>query len=214
MTAIANTPTLPLAAGAPPAPPVPPPLSAVHLQEIAAARRAAKPVLRCATVAAFSGWTTGLFAIFTLLLSIGDWPAMLLGAGMCFTASFELRGSRLLKRLQPHGARVLGWNQVAFGAMLVSYAFWKMHTPPDVSSLISQPGSSGNPEVDEMLSGIQADLGPMVSNIMMLVYIIIAAVGVVVPGLTSVYYFTRKGRVEKLLRKTPEWVVDVMRAHG
>jgi hypothetical protein len=210
MTVIPNIPVLPMAEASEPA------LSSAHIQAITAARRAAKPVRRCATIASISGWTTGLFAIITLASSIGDAAAMMLGVGMCFTAYFELAGSRLLKSFDSRGARVLGWNQIVFGVMLVSYALWRMHAPPDQSAMLAQigGGATGDPVVDEMLAGIQGDAGALLSNVMLLVYVVIAAVGVVVPGLTAVYYFTRRGHVEKLRRGLPAWVLDVMRAHG
>ena len=86
-------------------PPLPPnspftsPPTAIHLEQITAAKNLGTKIRRAISVANFSGWTIAIFAILTFISGIFSLPALLLGAGTEIIAYYELRGAGEMKRL-------------------------------------------------------------------------------------------------------------------
>ncbi|MCC6660496.1 MAG: hypothetical protein IT437_06375 [Phycisphaerales bacterium] len=187
-----------------PAASAPGPLSAENLKEVARARSGARRVRRAARVAAFSAWSIGLFAVLSLAwgLAAGDPTSIVLALGMAVITAVEFRGAMLFSRFEPRAGRLLGFNQLAFGALIVVYALWSMidalRRPPD-------------PQMAELQSqlGVGADV---TRDLTVMVYGAVAAVGVLCFGATALYYFSRGRVVARFVRDTPEWVVDVLRA--
>jgi hypothetical protein len=183
------------------------PLSPQHMQELAEAKVRAKKIRRAAGVAALSGWTMALFAGITLLGGLfGDWVAVALGAGLSVVAFNELRGAEMIKRFDPAGARRLGFNQIALGLLLVVYAAWSLwsalRTP-----ILASAGSTGDPDMD-------ATIGRISNLVAYGLYGGLAVAGVVAPGLTALYYFTRGRLIRAMVEQTPAWVIQTMRAAG
>jgi hypothetical protein len=179
------------------------PLSPQHLQQLSDAKRRAKKVRRAASVAALSGWSMLVFAVISLALAVfSDWSAWAVGIGLLLIALNELRGSAMLRRADPAGAKVLGWNQLVLAALLVSYATWSLasalHHPPSVAL------QSGDPQIDAMAANIT-------SAVTYGLYAGMAVLGLLLPGLTSMYYFTRARIVRAFLAQTPDWIVEIMR---
>ena len=75
------------------------PASPQHLEQIAAARKRGKTIMRCASIANGSAWTIALFGALTAVTSIGSIVGMGLGIGMCFLAHFEFKGAKEIRRL-------------------------------------------------------------------------------------------------------------------
>lgn len=195
----------------PPSPPKPVPagpLTGEHLQAIAEARVRSRKVRRAATVAATSGWTMGAFGGITLLgVIFGDLLALAIGVALMALAYNELRGGAMLRRLEARGASVLGYNQLALGAVIVAYSGWSLIGSLTSPALASVSGATGDPQMDAMVR----DLTTLLTFGL---YGTLAAIGVIVPGLTAVYYFTRARVVRGVLADTPPWVLDAMRAAG
>ncbi|MCC6426913.1 MAG: hypothetical protein IT435_08825 [Phycisphaerales bacterium] len=193
------------AATAPIQPP-PGPLSAEHMQALAEARRRSKKVRRATGIAILSGWSMAFFAFITLIGGLfGDWASLILGAALGAIAFNELRGAGLLKRFDPRAGSILGYNQLVLGVVLVVYAGWSLWSALNHNALAAVGGSTGDPGIDEMVQGLSrtASYG---------VYGTLAIVGVIVPGLTAWYYFTRARHIRELTRATPAWVIETMRA--
>lgn len=179
------------------------PLSPQHLQQLSDAKVRARKVRRAASVAALSGWSMLVFAVLTLALAVfSDWSAWAVGIGLLIVSLNELRGSALLRKADPSGARVLGWNQLVLAALLVAYATWSL------ASALRQPPSaalqSGDPQLDATLASIS-------STITYALYGTMAVLGLLLPGLTSIYYFTRARVIRAFLAETPDWIVEIMR---
>ncbi|MFO0860888.1 MAG: hypothetical protein U0570_10055 [Phycisphaerales bacterium] len=185
------------------------PLSTEHFEQLAAARKRAKKILRAAFVAALSGWSMVAFAGLTLALAIfSDWSAWAVGIGLMLAGVNELRGGALLRKVHERGASVLGWNQLFLAAVLVSYALWSLwwsFSSPSLAAL--QEAKTGDPQVDELVQSLGRVIGVAVYGTM-------AVVGLVAPGLTSIYYFSRAGHVRAFLRETPPWIVELIRRGG
>ena len=179
------------------------PLAPEHLQQLSDAKRRARKVRRAASVAALSGWSMLVFACISLALAFfSDWSAWAVGIGLLLVALNELRGSAMLRRADPAGSKVLGWNQLVLAALLVAYATWSL-----ASALRQPPGASlqsGDPQIDAMAAGIT-------SAVTYGLYGTMAILGLLLPGLTSIYYFTRARIVRAFLADTPAWIVEIMR---
>jgi hypothetical protein len=94
-------------------------LTAQQLREWVDAERRGKKVRRAARSARFQGWSIGVCAAFTIIFSLKDPPGLILGIGMGVTAYFQFVGGNRVAKLDASAARMLGWNQLALGAMLV-----------------------------------------------------------------------------------------------
>ncbi|MBX3388885.1 MAG: hypothetical protein KF691_05470 [Phycisphaeraceae bacterium] len=184
------------------------PLSTEHLNEISAAQRRSKKILRAAGIAAFSGWSMVIFAVVTLMFAImSDWSAWAIGIGLALCGVNELRGGALLRRMEARGARVLGWNQIFLGALIIGYALWSLRSAIGNPALNSMMQGTGDPQIDALASQLTV-------AVTWGLYGSMAVVGLVVPGLTAIYYFTRGPLVTRFCRETPEWVVEVIRRRG
>ena len=175
------------------------------MRALAEARQRARKIRRASAVASVSGWTMAVFAAGTLVgAAFGDMVSLVLGVGLSLITYNELRGARLLRQLRPGGARVLGYNQLALGVLIVAYAGWSLVTTLRSPALASV-GSTGDPEMDQMISGLTGVIAYGV-------YGTIGVLGAIVPGLTSWYYFSRGRLVRAMIGQTPAWVVETIRA--
>lgn len=184
----------------------PGPLSADHLRTLARARARAGKVRRAATIASLSGWSMAVFAAITLIGAIlSGWVSLVLGAGLAWVAYNELRGGAMLRILDPEGAKRLGYNQAVLGGLIVLYSSWSLFASLRSPALAGLGGSTGDPHVDEMV-------GSLAAAIAFGVYGTMAILGVVVPGLTAWYYFSRARIVRSVLAETPPWAIEALRA--
>lgn len=180
-------------------------LTAEQFRALSAARLGAGRVRRAAGIAAFSGWSMVIFAAMTMLGALlGSMSSLAIGVCLGLIAWRELCGARMLWRMDLRGPRLLGFNQVVLGALIVLYSAWSfldaMTTPP----LEALGGSTGDARMDKLV----AELSTMVA---LWLYSTLAVVGVVVPGLTAWYYFSRARYLQELRAHTPEWVVETLR---
>ena len=203
-------PRLPQPPPPPFAQPAPPQMSPQHFAELQAAAVTGRKVRRAARVAAVDGWTVGAFGALTMLVGLTDPTSLAIGAVMIVIAWVELRGGARLRRLEPDAARVLGWNQVALGVMLLAYAGWRLlalrHGDGGITEALG--AEAADPEVRQML----APVAGLTRMILTWVYVSVAAIAVVGPGSMALYYFTRARHVRAYLARTPEWITAMQRA--
>lgn len=175
------------------------------MNQISDARKRAKKVLRAAGMAAFSGWSMAVFAVLTLAFAfLSDWSAWAIGFGLAACAFVELRGSKLLRKMDPRGAEMLGWNQVFLAFLITAYALWSLYSATKNPALTSMMQGTGDAQIDAMAK-------ELTTVVTWALYGTMAVVGLVVPGLTAIYYFTRGPLVRKFRRETPDWVLEVIR---
>jgi hypothetical protein len=190
-----------------PAAPLPPQLAPEHLQQLAAARAAARKVRRAAAVATFDGWTIALFAALSLVTSLTDPSGLLLSLGMIAVAVVELRGAAALKRLRSAAARMLGFNQLALASMLICYALWRLYAETSGPSPYAAYTKS-DPELAQMLGPIES----LTRTIALYLYGAMIAVALFAQGGLAAYYFTRRQHIDAYLRQTPEWILAMQRS--
>src|SRR6187549_3370602 len=101
-----------------------PGLTPDQLKQIADARLRSKKIRKGVSVAMFDGWTVGLFGALTLLGGMLSFSlvGLLLGIGMIAVAYVEIRGAKRMRLLDPQAPRLLAWNQVVLGTLLLAYA--------------------------------------------------------------------------------------------
>lgn len=183
----------------------PGPLTQEHLDQLSGARKRGKKILRAAAVAAFSGWSMAVFAVLTLAFAfLSDWSAWAIGFGLAACAFIELRGGGLLRKMDASGATMLGWNQIFLACLIIAYALWSLYSANKNPALASMLQGSGDPQIDAMAK-------ELTTVVTWALYGTMAVVGLVVPGLTAIYYFTRGQLVRKFRRETPDWVLEVLR---
>lgn len=202
---IAPPPTQPLAPST--ASTAPGPLSQEHLAALADARVRSAKVRRAASVATLSGWTMALFAGCTALgVVFGDISSLVISIGLGIVACNELRGAAMLRRFDLRGPRLLGFNQFGLGVLIVAYAGWSIISAGHSSALASV-GSTGDKDIDELVENLN-------TTITYGLYGSIAALGIIAPGLTAWYYFSRAKVVRAMVNSTPDWVIQTLRAAG
>ncbi len=181
------------------------PLSAADLQILADAKARGKKIRRAAGVAHASAWTLAVFGGLTMLaVAFGDFVALALGVLLCALAFNEFRGGAMLKRFDPRGARVLGFNQIALGVVIVAYASYSLSAALRDPALKSLAGSTGDPSTDALVR----DLTDLVTYGL---YGGMAVIGLIAPGLTALYYFSRAAIVRKVVSETPAWAIEAIR---
>ena len=177
------------------------PLTPQQREELTEANQRAKKLLGAAKVAAFNGWTIGVFAAVSLLFGIFSMTALVMGVGMAVVARNEFRGRVMLRRFDSDGPQLLGRNQLGFMSLIIVYCLWSMYQT--LSSPITEIAG---------LEAIAGSVGDLVTNLTLAVYGGVIVMTVLFQGLNARYYFARIKLMEAYLEKTPEWVVDIQRS--
>jgi hypothetical protein len=189
------------------APGATPGLTPDQLKQIGDARLRSKKIRKGVSVAMFDGWTVGLFGGLTLLFGIFSPVGLILGAGMIAIAYVELRGAKRMRLLDPQSPRMLAWNQVVLGGLLLAYAsysLWTIYTGrTDMQTEIAK-----YPE----LTDVVGDMDRLSKLIGLLIYGTLMAVAIFGQGGTALFYLSRKKHIEAYLRETPSWIIDAQRS--
>lgn len=110
----------------------------------------------------------------------------------------------MLKRFNPRAATLLALNQLGLCLLILFYCaasiYQTLHSP-------SLKQAAGNPELDEMMSG-------MILPLTFGLYGILAIVGGLTTLLTAWYYHSRAKLILTFLSQTPDWVLQTLRAAG
>jgi hypothetical protein len=179
------------------------PLSPDHFRLIEEAQKRTRKIRNASKFAVFNAWSLAIFAVFGGCAALfGDFTSLITGIALGIFAFNEFRGAKFLKLFDMRGPKLLGWNQVGLGIALVVYAIWSLFASrgSDLSSM-----SSGDPHIDETMQSLT-------SVVSLGLYGSLAVIGVVVPGLTAIYYFTRAGTMKTLLASTEPWIIQTIRA--
>lgn len=160
-------------------------------------------------VATFNGWSVGIFAaISALILPLSfSVQGLLITAGLGAVAYHEFKGRRLLHRLDTWAPRLLGFNQIALGAVIVGYCAWnlinEMTGPGSYAQAIEQ-----NPELADVLGSMEN----LMSVIVVAVYGSAILLTIPYQALIAWYYFSREKHLRAYIEQTPRWVTDLQRA--
>lgn len=146
----------------------------------------------------------------SVLFSIGSLPGMILGLALAGFGMRELGLARRMDRLDGSAPIWLAINQLMLGAVLISYAVYKVATYDSADSMIagslaSDPTIASSPE----LAGTMDQLTQIEYLLSMGIAGVLVVVAFVVQGGTALYYITKRKRVNELRTHCPEWVLRV-----
>lgn len=160
-------------------------------------------------VATFNGWSIGIFAALSALFlpfSFGL-QSLLITLGLAAVAYHEFKGRRLLRNLDLSAPRLLGFNQIAFGAVIIGYCAWTLTTellgPGTYAQTIEK-----HPELADTLGSVEG----LIQLIVVLVYGSIILLTIPYQAAMAWYYFSRAPHMKRFLNETPDWVADMQRA--
>jgi hypothetical protein len=186
------------------------PLSTDHFQELACADERAKLVHKAARVASFNGWTTAVIAALSAPFALFSIAGFLVILVLSVIAYNEFRGRNRLNKFDPSAATLLGWNQIGFLIMIVTYCGWMMFTGINEADSVMAELTS-NPELGDLL-GSPDQVSGLYELLVYAVYGSVIVLSVIFQGLTALYYFSRRKHIEAYVRATPEWVRKLQRA--
>ena len=143
--------------------------------------------------------------------AIAEWKRLdasflvLLGLGA--VAYHEFKGRRMLRALDVRGPRLLGFNQIGFGVVIVGYCVWNLVVE------LAGPGAYAqtieeHPELGEILGSTDG----LYRMAVVLVYGTVIVLTIPYQALMAWYYFSRSKHLETYIRQTPGWVTDLERA--
>jgi len=188
-----------------------PMLTPEQMQEIQRAKERAKKVLRAATVAKVDGGITAFFAVGALASFFMGIEGFLLGLALSLVAYKSFLGAKRLAQFDRTAPQYLALNQILLAASIILYAAYSLHQGlSGKNDLASQLGTLNDPSANNIAGDIQ--------NIYQLIYWVLYGgliVGTIVAqGLAALYYGSRAKFVRAYLDETPQWVVDLQRAHA
>jgi len=183
------------------------PLTGEHYEALRDAKIRRKKIDRAVSVASFNGWSTGAFAALSAPFAFFSFSSFLICLGLGAVAYHEFKGRAMLRTLDLRGPRVLGYNQIGFGALLVVYCLWNLYaamTGPNPYAEYIQ----ADPALGDMLGGI----GDMYTFGAILVYGSVIVLTVPYQAFMAWYYFSRSVHLRDYLNQTPDWVTQAQRA--
>jgi hypothetical protein len=179
----------------------PPPVqTALVQQQLADARLGAKKLRWARGVAQADAWMIAIFAACSFICGLfGDVSGVLIGLAMGVIAYIEFDGAGRIRRLDSSALRRLGYNQLAFATAIIVYALWSLHS----STIMTELKSQLPPDYEE--------LAQLAINIL---YTTLIAVAIFAQGGTALYYFSRQKYMEKYVKETPGWILEMQRSGG
>ncbi len=163
-----------------------------------------KPIARARKMAAFNGWVTGFFAVCCYLTACFGVVSLILAIALSVVAYNEFRGRKLLGQMKPNATTLLGYNQVGFVVVIMSYAGWMI-----VNAVTAPAASEQYAQYGQQISDMMSPHDSFITNITILVYVLVGSLGLIFQGANAMYYFTRKKSLQKYLAETPDWIVEL-----
>ncbi len=185
-----------------------PTLSLEQLQVLEQAKRDRRKLDRAAGVAAFNGWSLVAAAVITLPFALFGVSGLIAFAVLSATAWVEFQGRRGLKTLERKAPMQLMWNQLVLAGAITVYCGlqgWHAWTGSAYEQVIAE-----NPELADILG----DMDGMIRWMSVTAYAAIALGSWLMQGLTAWYYASRRKVMQRYLRDTPGWALDVLRRVG
>ena len=185
-------------------------LSPDQLVQLQGAQRQLRKLRRAAGVAKFNsvtsaviGIVSGFGVLISLLIGSFDGLGLAVTVGLLAVAWNEGRARKKLLQLVPGSGRELGWNQLAFLALIAAYCLYQiLYAVNQLDDAIAQ-----YPEM--------AAYAELSHSIGMRIYQGVLAISIVTVGGNAWYYFICNRRLDTYLAETPNWVLDIQRVtHG
>jgi len=202
--------TIPASAPIPIANPVSP-LDESHFRLLRQITEQRRPIRKAARTARGSAITILVIAAASapLLIFSPTWQALLIVAGIGVIGVREYIGAQRMRQGIPSAATFLGYNQVAFIALIVIYCVVQMLS----FSGAEARGELISPELQSqlaMMPGLEHDINSQIESLAPLVtygfYSLVIVLSAAVQGSLAYYYFTRKRHLAALQQNTPAWI--------
>ncbi len=126
---------------------------------------------------------------------------------MGVVAYIEFTGVSRVRRLDPAAAKTLGYNQLAFGALLMIYGIWMMQ-----SSATTAEFDSVKQQLSQVYAASQID--SWMRMVRHLSYALIVAIPTLAMGSTALFYFSREKHIRQYIQTTAPWIVEMQRSGG
>jgi len=185
------------------------PLSQAQQHEVTVSHDRAQKIRRAAAVAGFNGWVTGILAACSAPFALFSLPGFLVAAGLTFVAYNEFKGRRRLLLFDRKAPAFLGWNQIGFLALIVSYCIWMLIVGLSGEGPFTAE-MKAKPELSAAFDSVE-DFDQYYRILVAAFYGTVIVLSVVFQGLNALYYFTRQKHVAAYVENTPDWVLDLHR---
>ena len=182
------------------------PLTAEAREALAAANRRAAKVLRAAKIAAFNGWTIGVFAVLCVPFALFSITALVMAVGLGVVSYNEFRGRRLIRQFDLRGPRLLGWNQVGFVSLIACYCLWQIFR-----ALIGPGHYAADLAQHPELATLVGPYEDLIKYFTLLVYATVLTLTAILQGFNALYYFTRRKHLQAYLDQTEGWIIELQR---
>lgn len=182
------------------------PLTDEQLHSVHEAKLRRQKLDQAATFAAVSGWITAVIAALAAPFALFSWVAAVMVVGLSLVAYHEFKGRRLLRALDRRGPRVLGFNQIALGVLVIAYSVWHI-----VAELRGEGRYAEAIANEPMLADTLGPIGDLVRGVVLVVYASLIVGTVIFQGGAAWYYFSRAKHLRAYVEQTPGWVVELVR---
>ncbi len=179
-----------------------PPIRDAQRRVLVEAAEEARSLLAAARLARVNAWVFGTFAALSILSGMGSPVALLVGVGLAVVARNEFVGGQRVARFDVSGLQLLWRNQVGLLALIVGSALWGIYRATRAPA----------PEMAELSEVMGDDLGGLIRDLSIAMYVGVIAVAAVYQGWNARFYHVRIARMEDFVRRTPEWARSVLRA--
>jgi len=183
------------------------PLTDEHYQALRDAKVRRKKIDRAVSVASFNGWSTGVFAALSAPFALFSFSGFLVCLGLGVVAYHEFKGRAMLLAFDLRGPRVLGYNQIGFGALLVAYCLWSLY-----EALAGPNPYAQYIEADPAMANMLGGIGDLYTFGAVIVYGSVIVLTVPYQAFMAWYYFSRSKHLRDYLSQTPGWIAQAQRA--
>jgi len=185
------------------------PLSQEHYDAMRDAKTKRAKIDFAIGVATFNGWSLGIFAVISaLILPLSfSLQGLLVTLGLGAVAYHEFKGRRLLHLLDMRAPRLLGYNQLALGVVIVGYCAWSL-----IAELLGPGSYAQTIEQNPELANALGPLEDLMSMIIITVYTGAILLTIPYQSLIAWYYFSRVKHLRSYIDQTPTWLTDMQRA--
>jgi len=184
------------------------PLNRSQLEQVATAKGQAHTIRKAAAVAGFNGWTIGILALGSAPFAWFSLPALLMTVGMSLVAYNELQGRRRLLRFDDKAPAFLGWNQLGFLGLIITYCLWMFVVGFTGESPLATEFEA-KPELRAAFDSVEG-FDEIYRIVVAAFYGIVILLSAIFQGGNAIYYFTRRRHVEAFLQKTPAWALQLL----
>ncbi len=180
------------------------PLTPEQQVQFADAEKRLQKIRRASKIAAFNGYSIAIIAAFCLpFAAFGDLTSLILAPALAAIAYNEFRGRAMFHKLDLRAPTYLGYNQLAFLTIIITYCIYQLC---NVSNEYQQ-AIQETPDLQSMLEPI----GDLIKIAVTIIYITVIVLSIVYQGGKAIYYFTRKKYMQIHIKETPQWIIDLQR---